>query len=134
MSLVLDSCVFFDLAVLKERDTRHVFLDRRTEQDICYMTPIEVAEVDYRLRKDVDSTLADMMIATIKRGPLVRIVETIDLIELASQARSRGVPPHIAFTGALARRLDAPVLVAANQGNRVEQYQRLEGFCRVEVY
>ncbi|MBI2842873.1 MAG: hypothetical protein HYX78_05680 [Armatimonadetes bacterium] len=134
MSLILDSCVIIDLNILDERDPKYKRLEIRTDGDACYITPIEASEVCYRLRKDIDSTLAELVLDAMQKGEGPRIVDLSAVIPLAADARAYGVPPSIAFNAALAKNLDGSVLVGSDYPEKVDAYRKLGGFCRIEVY
>jgi hypothetical protein len=133
MGIVLDSCVIVDLNVLDDSDPRYRHIEERTDRDSCYLTPIEAAEAYYRLTKDVDSNLADMILDAMRTGQGPKIMEVAELVEKAAFARSHGAPPSIAFTAALANKLNASVLVCEEKAQAYHELAE-EEFCRIEVY
>ena len=130
MSLVLDTTALLDMNILDEDDPRYLELVHRTENQHCYITSVVAAQIYYRLNKDVGTERADAILEMMRSGEWITIADDSRLITGAAQAMDYGAPPSIAFTAALAMKLDIPVVAGDKSYDNLER----NGFCGVVRY
>ncbi|MBI2843511.1 MAG: PIN domain-containing protein [Armatimonadetes bacterium] len=127
MTVVLDTSAIVALAV--DDMQRSAVVEAALTNELCYMSPVAVAEAYYWLLARAGKQLADHWLAFVVSGRDIQMDPDVDrdLIELVGEARLLGVSPSGAFTAALAHRKGVPVLSAALEYTELERRR----FCQV---
>lgn len=131
MTVVLDSYAVLALALTEI--TRESAIGDAIENEVCYMTPISVAEVYQLVYRYASKQLADMWFEflTARTGD-VHIVPDNDkqFLQLVNDALVFEVPTSVAFSAALARLKGVPVLTNKTSFDEL----RDAGFCEVRSF
>lgn len=130
MSIVYDICTLIDLNLLPKTDPRYERIAWYFDNDLGHVTPIVAAHLYRRLYDDATKARADNVLSMMRSGRPIRIADAGSLVDLAAEAMKYELPPTLAFTAALARRLDCPILT--DRGYYKDAVDK--GFCRVEPY
>ena len=126
MAVVLDASA---LVALSFEERGGSVVERIMEDELCYMSPSNVAQAYFMLRKYASPARAEHILEMITANKGIRIVSDADrdIIEMAGRVMEFGVSTACCFSAALAHKMKIPVVTNDQDFDAIEK----AGFCKV---
>lgn len=126
MAVVLDAAALVALSFEEQGGSA---VERIVEDELCYMSPTNVAQAYFMLRKYASPARAEHILEMITSNKGIRVLSDSDrdVIEMAGRVMELGVSTGCCFSAALAHKLKIPVVTNDHDFDAIEK----AGFCRV---